>query len=163
MMGLEIYGIGRVHFDHIIAADNAQGKFNWITTHIYLSIGILVDWERHSTTNWTKVLVVGETENHGNPSAWRDTTNCSAIFPGIRRTIMKIGLSSYGFKLPDKWFHFDDVTFANLLPNCNQQSNNNLGAYPQNNHIGAFYWTDRVSRFSSILFTPFCNCDLTLI
>lgn len=50
-IGLEIYGVGSVHFTDIISADN--------------SIGVTVDWERRYSTNWTRVLIVGETENHG--------------------------------------------------------------------------------------------------
>ena len=50
-IGLEVYGIGTVHFSDVIVAEN--------------TMGITIDWERTTSTNWTNVLVVGETENHG--------------------------------------------------------------------------------------------------
>lgn len=51
MIGVESYGIGAVHFDYVIAADNPQGSSN--------------DWERTYHTNITNSLFIGETENFG--------------------------------------------------------------------------------------------------
>jgi hypothetical protein len=50
-IAFEIYGIGSVHFENLIGADN--------------TMAVTIDWERTYSTNWTSILLVGETDNHG--------------------------------------------------------------------------------------------------
>ena len=99
-VGLEVYGIGTVHFNNIIAADNTYG--------------VTLDWERKTSTNWTNVLIIGETENHGNPENWPYTTNCSKLYPGIRRTKHDNQYVYQGaYRLSDERIHMKNVTMMN--------------------------------------------------
>ena len=50
-IGFEVYGVGTVHFDMAVGADNHQG--------------IMYDWQRRTSSNWTRTLLTGETENFG--------------------------------------------------------------------------------------------------
>lgn len=126
---MEIYGIGTVHFENIIAADNSHG--------------IVVDWERTSYTNWSKVLVVGETTNFGTTLNIRDSNSKEIQSNGeevalvlkfildnsevsettgeSQRTVTCELLDDIkGFKHADRYLHWDDVTMMNMLPRCDE-------------------------------------------
>ena len=103
-------------------------------------IGVNDEWVRSGSHVFSNSLFVGETENHGTPSApGARKTSCSAVFPDVERTVTSLGgLPRSLFRLPDNVFAIRNSIMADARLRCDEKNGRfSFGEY-QGYQLGVF-------------------------